>query len=298
MAKVKIQGNASGTGVITLTAPNTSTDRTVTLPDEDITLGGGVDGIVSTADGTAITIDSSENVGIGATPESWNSSFTALQIGGNSALWGETVAGAGKGLELTQNIYYDTGSLKYLSTDEASRHYQRNGTHVFEVAPSGSADSAITFTTGLEVLNDGKARAKNGLLFGTDTAAANVLDDYEEGTWTIAFQGATFSGGNRTGYYTKVGNLVHASIYCGGMTISNITATSTCSGLPYNMASLSNHYGVGSYVHGNAVTGIQNFYLDYTNNKMYPVTTSTTSTATWATGSNKHLMISVIYRTS
>jgi hypothetical protein len=38
MAKVKIQGHASGTGVITLTAPNTSTDRTITLPDATGTL--------------------------------------------------------------------------------------------------------------------------------------------------------------------------------------------------------------------------------------------------------------------
>ena len=33
MAKVKIQGHASGSGVLTVTAPNTSTDRTITLPD-------------------------------------------------------------------------------------------------------------------------------------------------------------------------------------------------------------------------------------------------------------------------
>jgi len=33
MAKVKITGHASGTGVVTVTAPNTSTDRTITLPD-------------------------------------------------------------------------------------------------------------------------------------------------------------------------------------------------------------------------------------------------------------------------
>ena len=38
MAKVKIQGHASGTGVITVTAPNTSTDRTITLPDATDTL--------------------------------------------------------------------------------------------------------------------------------------------------------------------------------------------------------------------------------------------------------------------
>ena len=38
MAKVKIQGNASGTGVLTVTAPNTSTDRTITLPDSTGTI--------------------------------------------------------------------------------------------------------------------------------------------------------------------------------------------------------------------------------------------------------------------
>ena len=62
MSKVKISGNASGTGVVTLTAPNTNTDRTITLPDGDITLGVGID---DNATSTAITIDASENVGIG-----------------------------------------------------------------------------------------------------------------------------------------------------------------------------------------------------------------------------------------
>ena len=64
MSKVKIQGNASGTGVVTLTAPNTNTDRTITLPDGDISLGVGID---DNATSTAITIDASEQVGIGVT---------------------------------------------------------------------------------------------------------------------------------------------------------------------------------------------------------------------------------------
>ena len=38
MAKVKITGHASGSGVVTVTAPNTSTDRTITLPDATGTL--------------------------------------------------------------------------------------------------------------------------------------------------------------------------------------------------------------------------------------------------------------------
>lgn len=39
MATVKIQGNASGSGSVTLVAPNTNSNRTVTLPDEDLTIG-------------------------------------------------------------------------------------------------------------------------------------------------------------------------------------------------------------------------------------------------------------------
>ncbi len=45
MSKVKIQGNASGTGIFTVAAPATNTDRTITLPDVDAT-------ILTTAGGT------------------------------------------------------------------------------------------------------------------------------------------------------------------------------------------------------------------------------------------------------
>jgi len=34
MSRIAIQGNASGTGTLTIAAPNTNTDRTLTLPDE------------------------------------------------------------------------------------------------------------------------------------------------------------------------------------------------------------------------------------------------------------------------
>lgn len=34
MSRVKITGNASGTGILTIEAPNTNTNRTLTLPDE------------------------------------------------------------------------------------------------------------------------------------------------------------------------------------------------------------------------------------------------------------------------
>ena len=53
----------------------------------------------------------------------------------------------------------------------------------------------------------------DGLKFGSDTAAANALDDYEQGTWTPKMYangvdtGVTY--GSNHGVYTKIGNLIH-----------------------------------------------------------------------------------------
>jgi hypothetical protein len=68
MSKVKIQGNASGTGVVTLTAPNTNTDRTITLPDST----GSILDSTSTLDATKLSgalpaIDGSALTGVGST---------------------------------------------------------------------------------------------------------------------------------------------------------------------------------------------------------------------------------------
>jgi len=58
----------------------------------------------------------------------------------------------------------------------------------------------------------GAIRASTGVLFGSDTAAANTLDDYEEGTWTPTIVGATTAGTGtytyQVGRYTKIGNRV------------------------------------------------------------------------------------------
>ena len=53
----------------------------------------------------------------------------------------------------------------------------------------------------------------DGVTFNGDTAAANALDDYEEGTWTPVFgQSGGGDGGvtyaHQNGFYTKIGNLV------------------------------------------------------------------------------------------
>ena len=157
MAKVKITGHASGSGVITVTAPNTSTDRTITLPDGDVTLGAATPSITDNGNANAITIDSAENVGIGVTPEAWHNDYRNLAVGGTGALWSQKAVGTGKAMGVGQNVYYD-GSNKYITTDEASRYYQANGVHTFEVAASGSADAAITWTTAMTIANNAQIK--------------------------------------------------------------------------------------------------------------------------------------------
>ena len=68
-----------------------------------------------------------------------------------------------------------------------------------------------------------------GITFNGDTAAANALDDYEEGTWTPVFNGVT--GGSQRGTYTKVGDLVTAYGYMDGGTATVVQASVT--GLPF-----------------------------------------------------------------
>ncbi|BAQ93188.1 hypothetical protein [uncultured Mediterranean phage uvMED] len=48
--------------------------------------------------------------------------------------------------------------------------------------------------------------AGGGLTFNGDTAAANALDDYQEGTWTPGVDTGTISASNA--HYIKIGNLV------------------------------------------------------------------------------------------
>ena len=86
----------------------------------------------------------------------------------------------------------------------------------------------------------GKSQFTNGILFGNDTADANTLDDYEEGTWTPVPGVGTVTLGNGGAKYTRIGRVV----YC-QFDINYTGSSSSSSGfsLPFNSAS---EYGSGS----------------------------------------------------
>jgi len=72
------------------------------------------------------------------------------------------------------------------------------------------------------------------------TAAANQLDDYEEGTWTAELKGSTGSATTpvtRTGTYTKVGNLVHVQVSFVNVNTTGASGAIQVTGLPFTNTS-------------------------------------------------------------
>jgi hypothetical protein len=84
-------------------------------------------------------IDSLGNVGIGVVPEAWHSSYDVLQISSGASIAGSATNKSR--LFLNANTYINTSNVQsYIATDEASQYWQNGGTHIFNVAASGSAD--------------------------------------------------------------------------------------------------------------------------------------------------------------
>ena len=127
MSKVAITGNASGTGTFTIAAPNSNTDRTLTLPDEAGTV------VTSASADFAVDVTTTANVGAGtASPAAkldvHNSSFggsaTTLHLSSTNSA-SEVIPYAGLGYVVDQGADgIEAGSLT-LSTYSSSALTER-----------------------------------------------------------------------------------------------------------------------------------------------------------------------------
>jgi hypothetical protein len=100
--------------------------------------------------------------------------------------------------------------------------------------------------------NNGYLRlATGGIQFNGDTAAANALDDYEEGTWTpsVAFGGASvgvvLSVANGA-TYTKIGRQVTVNGFFAITSKGSSTGAATITGLPFTIGNGAQFYAAAS----------------------------------------------------
>ena len=249
---------SDNTSSVTIASPaSLGADRTITLPDGDVTL---VAGTMSTG---GVTLSGSTN-------------NTVTTVTGADAIQGETnfiyngtIVGAGADganadLGVGVNIKTaDSGASANADGDELV--IEGSGNSGISILTSASSSGNIIF--GDDTTNDqGKLQyhhngnymmfetdgaeklrilSTGGITFNGATAAADALDDYEEGTFTptmVPTTAGTTTYTTQKGYYVKVGKFVQITGAL-GWSAQTGSGQPRVGGLPFAISSEDSNYG-------------------------------------------------------
>ena len=215
--------------------------------------------IVDGGNATAITIDSSENVAIGGSVSISHASGDSLTLTKTTTepslrLEGDTnkdfvITVSGELLTITQN----DGGTNILTLDHDTK--------------ATTLANGLTLTDGNLVVASGHGIdfSATGNISGT---SSELLDDYEEGTWTpiLNGDGGATSGqsyGTVTAHYVKIGQLVYLGFDLALTTLGSIGGNyAVVNNLPF--PALNSNLGGGSlgyYRHISNSTGPITFYV-------------------------------------
>jgi len=168
---------------------------------------GAVDSLDVTGTGGRVTVDANGHI-------TSKQSLDAATAGGR--IIGATNRGTVSQIDLAQtSSSADGGYIRFMTCD------------------SGSTNP----TERMRLLSGG------GLTFNGDTAAANALDDYEEGTFTPVFQQGLTSAGysTQTGTYIKIGRQVICSIQLRANSGTENSSHIYVGGLPFTITNDVDH---------------------------------------------------------
>jgi hypothetical protein len=274
-----------------------------------IPLASGV-GIDDNADATAITIDNSERVLVGKTAS--NYATEGVELRSNEVLITKagqnplSVRNNGSGGLISFNSAGTSvgtiganGSNLYIGSSEGTDAHIGFGNNIVRPVTSAGAarDNAISLGyTGMRF----KDIYLSGGIYMQGSTTASQFDDYEEGTFTASFSGATVSVSSNAGIYTKIGNMVYWRYYTGVSTISSSSGALIMGGLPFNVANIHGNYsgvnvGINNFF-GSSVTDGQKAYHQINHDYLYFVNPSTISSPNAVNGSSKYLMIGGFYQ--
>jgi len=232
-------------------------------------------------------IDSSGKVGIGTTSPLTNSllhirasASSGVSAINNGLLLVENSTGVGIGL-LSNNDRQQT--IAFGDPEDNDVGFINYGHDTNQMSFNVNASERLRITD-------------NGITFNGDTASANSLDDYEEGTWTMTLVGGSTPSGQSppSCRYVKVGNMVTCYGMWWGVSISG-SATAGMGGLPFTSKT-------GTYITGvtgaNTIVEYGGAMWGYSHSNIYLVNNHTMAEGTNRSGWPRYLSFSITYQTN
>jgi hypothetical protein len=169
----------------------------------------GANQVAISTNGTGrLFVDASGNIGIGAAPSAYKSSYTGFDIRTGS-LW----SAAGIGLVgLASNVYYNNSNqFIYKETDAATLYQGYSGVHTFYTAGSGTAGTVATLTERMRLDSSGRL----GLGISAPSTTLHIVGsgviNVATGTGPILYQ-AQNSDFSALGYFGTEGNTAGATL--------------------------------------------------------------------------------------
>jgi hypothetical protein len=220
---------------------------------------------------TAITVDTSQNVGIGtASPNKKLEVVSAGEIIRATSTTGAndqniSIKNNSGTADTSTNIFF---ADRYAATSYASSYirgtssgtsaliFATGGTNFTNIYDAGAPTEKARVNTFGIGLGGTTPTSGMGIAFPATQSAstdANTLDDYEEGDWTPTYTASSGSFGAITyrfqqGKYTKIGRAVSFTclIATDSITVSTATGSVNISGLPFTNNAAENGYAVSS----------------------------------------------------
>ena len=265
-----------------------------------------------------VQLSSAWSSGLGSTSITCTDDYPILFLNSNATF--QDNAGAGV---ITWSVKDSAGN--YCNTAEIRSQIDGtpgNNDSPGELSFRTTADGSCQPTQRMKIHSTGNVEIDDGnLIIGTSghgidfsatgdssgTTTSEILDEYEEGTWTGTIKywdsssgwtnaGFDTSPNNTTGLYTRIGRVVHVELYINGFDV-NSTATGSytaIAGLPFADATSDNHYGVISFAHDSCfATAAGGAYVE--SSMIRPTNVGTTTSSTWKSGGPLYVMLSGTY---
>ena len=226
---------------------------------------------LQTAGTTAVTVDASQNVGVGTASPTVKLDLSSTTNGviarfKGTSTYGQVVADNGSSTGGGVFVSKQNGvANSYFGVEGAVLGTTSSNTGIY----NDVAGTSINFYTGgstalrFSVNSVGGVKAFSTIGVGNATPStsgagitfppvldpssnANTLDDYEEGTWTPAFAFSTSGSvtySTQAGYYRKVGSLVFVECNIIIASVSSPTGNVTVNNLPFTVSSSTENVG-------------------------------------------------------